>query len=287
MGYVIEFKNLKPAGRTDNRKWVTVGVYEAPNVSGVPGVWTEIDSQALADYADPTNPPVFAVTTVNATVPSGLWYKVQFRDAFTGLQDSVPEYNGTSGVPEVEWVRETSNTDFDELGYPAPDPGAIDRLQSVLDESVVQFYGATGINPATVSETDKRLQLIRMALRMYVEYECASKQMEQLETASDFILLSSMSVSDYSETRRGLTRMNPQILHPWPELNRLLGFIVNFDTQGGALDEAPGITSPNAFPAPYERLMIEYGRRYQHGRGGGVTGPLWPQPWVTNRNGTP
>jgi hypothetical protein len=283
MGYFIGLSNLKPSGRTDGRKWTSVGFYEAPpGVDGQPGAWTEIDAQALPDYSNAAVTPVFSLSTTEATAPSGLWYKVQFRDSFTGIQESVPEYSGTSGVPDVEWIRETSNADWGEMDYPAPEAGGVDRLQSVLDEAVVTFYSITGLNPRTFPETDKRLALVRQALRMLVEYQAASTTMEHLGTASDFDMLSGMSASDYSETRRGM-HAGSGVLHPWPALNRLLNAILYFDSQGNPVQEGPSV-SRELRPRPYEEVMKSL--LAQHPGAIRDNQPLWPQPWVTNTNGT-
>lgn len=261
-------------------KWTLVGIYEAPDAGGAPGAFVELEEQALPGYADATDPPVFDLETILGSAPSGLWYRVQFRDPVGGLQDGVPEYNGTSAVPETEWIRETSKADFDDLGYPAPGPGEPDPLQVKLDEAVSIFRSITAIDAAAMSETDPRLTLVRMALRMLVEYECAARQMEQLETASDFDMISAMSASDYSETRRGLTRQNPQTLHPWPALDRLLGAILSFGLVRGS-EAAPGISVPGACPTPYQEVTIERAIRsrrlgYEGGYPGPVVGPVWP-----------
>lgn len=284
--YYVGLTNLRPAGRFDGIKWTSVGIFEAAAdpVTGALGAWAEIDTQSLADYPDPLAPPTFAFSTTQATAASGLWYKVQFRDAFAGVQDSVPEYNGTLAAPTVDQVRAESNADFEELGYPAPLAGDPDRLQPVLDVAVELFQGATGIDSRTLDAADKRVRLVQTAIRMLVEYQAASGQMEQLETAADYDMLSAMSAADYSETRRGVSAPNPHVLHPWPALNRLLNLIVNFDTQGGSAAEAPEVGDARSV-RDVRRDMDEDQRvppRFPRPLQEGV--PYWPQPWITNTN---
>lgn len=263
MAYLVTLLGYKPAARA-SVKWTSVGVYEAPDVAGAPGAFVLIDTQALADYADPAHPPSYDLETVNATAASGLWYRVEFRDTIGGLQESEPEYNGLAAVPDVVWVRATSNVDFGELGYPDPATGDPDRLQYVLDEAVPEFTQLTGVDPLRDALPDGELRLTRMAIRMLVEYHAASGQMEQLETAADYDMLSSMTASDYSETRRGVTRPNPQVLHPWPALNRLLEQIVDYGA-GGPAPDGVGMVVP----------------RDECRRGGRLVSngsPVWPWP---------
>lgn len=285
MGYFLRLSGYAPSGRDDGLKWIEAALYEAPDAAGQPGAWTQIDLFALADYADPLAPPSYSFTTVNATAEGGMWYRIEFRDAIGGTQPSRPEFNGLGAVPTVEEIRADSRADFDELGYPAPVLSAdLDPLQGRLDEATTQFYGVTGIDPRSLPVTDKRLPLVRMAIRMGVEYLAASGQMEQLETASDYDMLSAMSASDYSETRRGVTAPNPHVLHPWPALNRLLNLVIYFDTQGGATEGQPlvgaarSVEEVRADMREDSRVPPRWPRPFIEGV------PYWPQPWVSNEN---
>jgi hypothetical protein len=188
-----------------------------------------------------------------------------------------------AGFVTTDWIRETSNIDFAELGYPAPDPGGKDRLRWPLEEALVEFRGLTGIDVTSMTldaddpTYDKRVPLLRRAIRMLVEYAATSSQMEQTETASDYDMLSSFSASGYSESRRGIARPNPQVLHPWPALNRLLNQILYFDDQGNVRDTGPGVVA-SGDPRPYEDTMRQ--RAVAHGLHfgiGPVVGPVWPR----------
>jgi hypothetical protein len=269
----VNLEGYRPLKKYNNAKWTSVKIYEAPDSLGP---WTQIDTQALPDYPDPLLPPVFNFTTNSATAPSDKWYRVEFYDLVGGYQDSVPEYNGTvsAAVPTTEWIRETSKISFGEYGYPEPTDGP-DPLEVPLAESVVQFQATTGIDLTTVLASDDRNPLIRAALRMFVEYHVASGTQEVLDTVADYDLLSSMSADGYTESRRGVVGVNPNVLHPWPALGRLLSSIIYFG-QGGAIDEAPAVGVIGVNPRPGKDFI---------GSPGSWDGPFGPPATVWPRVG--
>jgi hypothetical protein len=254
MGWLVTLLNYRPAVRYDLNKWTSVRIYEGATAD--PDERVEIDSQALANYPDPLDPPVFNFTTVEATAPDSLWYWVEFHDEIGGIQDSTPEYNGPSFIPDTEWVRATSNVIFPEFGYPVPEPGEPDRLQLPLDEAVDDLQRLTDLDLVTLAPTDARMTAIRRAIRMLVEFNVARSQPEILESAVDFDMLQSMSADGYSETRRTLG-VALRTLHPWPALNWLLNGIIA--AGGGAtVDEgAPAFESQGVHPIPFADIMNE------------------------------
>lgn len=221
------------------------------------GPWTRIETAIALDPldADPTNPAVRAFSTANATAESGLWYRVVFEDAEGNTQATVPEYNGYMAIPTATEVREESNVVFEEYGYPEPEPGYVDRLDTKLLEARTWLEGLTGLDldAAEILE-DKRLPLIRAAIRMLVEYAVAGSTMEILESAADFDLLQSFSAAGYSETRRGAGFGRTQI-HPWPALSRLLNLILYFDSQGREVMDGPSIGQRGVSPYPGSEIM--------------------------------
>jgi hypothetical protein len=283
VGYLVNLEGYRPAKRNDGLKWTRAFIYESPTAVGFSAgglaSGTLIEMAVLADYSDPLNPPIFDFTTVNATAPSGLWYRIEFHDAGSGVQDSVPMYNGTvaAAIPDVEWIRATSQAEWDELGYPVPLTGGADPLENLIPVAVAEFQAVTGIDLTAVAADDKRIPLINKALRMFVEYDAASGQMEILETAADYNMVQSMSAGGYSETRRGIVQPNPWVLHPWPALNGLLNGIINFDTQGQLAGETPAIESQGVYPRPGSEIMAEgFHDRYRQRGAWPVLGPVWP-----------
>ena len=75
--YVVSFEDYLPTARYDGKKWVQARIEES---AAEGGPWTEIEVKAMADYPDPTNPPIQHFTTELATLEDG-WYRIVFLDA--------------------------------------------------------------------------------------------------------------------------------------------------------------------------------------------------------------
>lgn len=263
MPFVVSLTGFRPAPRADTVLWTTALIEESVNPTATPPVWTQIDSQALTAYADPTNPPIFNFTTVHATAALGLYYRVIFQDA--SLAQGAPSaavFNGglSEAVPSAAEIRaEWPQAPWAEYGYPDPTLGQFDPLEMLVTEGIVEFLGMTGVDPTSAAmSTDKRLPIIRKALKMLVGFNAGGLQPEILDTAIDFDLLSSFNAGGYSESRRGhrgALGSENVILHPWPALNKLLGFIIYFDSQGRRGTEGPALSGRGLRPYPGTSIM--------------------------------
>lgn len=119
-------------------------------------------------------------------------------------------------APTVEEMREWSKLDFGALGY--ADDAA---LQVLVDRSVANFYNTTGRKLAKVpTELEP---LVQQAIQGLTEQAAFRAQADNLETLSDFDLISTFSAGPYSETRRSPDEMmKARMINAWPWLNRLL-----------------------------------------------------------------
>lgn len=227
MGYVVTLIGFRPAPRTD-QVWTTADVQEGPAADGP---WTTIDTAdpLMPLDTDPMDPLVRSFTTVNATQPDGLWYRIIFKDAAGNEQISAPSFNGraTLAVPTVADIRSESDVVFDEYGYPVPtEVGAADRLEAKRLDAIAELQRLTGVDPTTIAQDSPWVRPVRLAIRLLTEYGVTSNTHDIADTAGDYDLISNYSVGGYSENRRSGSG-NTSILHPWPILNRLLTWIAD------------------------------------------------------------
>lgn len=183
-----------------------------------------------------------------------------------------------SALPTIQDIRERSNVEWAEYGYPAPaDFSDPDRLEFLLEESVAEYESLMGIDPAEV--TDRRSPLVHKAIRMLVEFNAGASQAEALASVVDFDVIQSFSAGGYSETKRDY-RVVPGIIHPWPQLNRLLNDILEFEDGAAAAaqrtGDTPGITRPGTEPRPGEWIIDD-----EIPIGGLFAAPLMPGSHLT------
>lgn len=77
---IVNLFDFIPPARSDGIPWNAWFLEEAPDVAGIPGSWTQIDTAALTPLdADPRYPAPRDITSDNATGPN-MWYRVRFRD---------------------------------------------------------------------------------------------------------------------------------------------------------------------------------------------------------------
>lgn len=177
-------------------------------------------------------------------------------------------------APTVTEIRQESNVPFVELGYPEPEGENPDRLQGKLDEAISDFRMATGLKLSDIDndpDVDVRGPAIKKAIRMFVEYAVGSSQPTVLETAYDFDMVQSMSVSGYNETRRPIAA-NLAILHPWPALNSLLRSIMDSGPDGGTggvigSGESPAMKVQDLHPRPGTDVIRD-GQNMSHTQSG-------------------
>lgn len=178
-------------------------------------------------------------------------------------------------IPTPEWIRQRSNVEFAEYGYPLPADGEDDRLGELIEEAVPELRGYVG--EFLQAEEPGLVALLRKAVRMLVEFNAGAAQMEQLETVVDFNLIQSFGASNYNESRRTPAQAR-QGVHPWPALESLIGQILAYDSPGlsGALGRSPGVSVPDPLPRPGARVMADTLN----------AGPLSSPPWPPVGGGT-
>lgn len=163
-------------------------------------------------------------------------------------------------IPTADQVRARSRAEFAEYGYPAGDPDPLDPL---IAEAVAELTGAmltrgitvdfTLVSPASVTG-----QLIHKVLRMWTEYLAASNQPELIDMSADYEVLSSAGTGPAVESRRGVGA-DHSALHPWPPLDRLLGFVVQlWNEQIDPSDlppDVPAVDQGSPLPKPGAWIM--------------------------------
>lgn len=175
-------------------------------------------------------------------------------------------------IPTAEQIRSWSNVSFAEFGYPeAVDPEP-DRLVRKIAESAAELQTLLGFKGVVLTYADvavgSALELLtERAIQMLTEYNVASSQQSNVETASDFDMIQSTSVGPISETRRSLSAQ-ANIIHPWPALNKLLWGIISLELNGTLEGLDPGVPViqsvedlPNTAPPGYDLM---YARRWMN-----------------------
>jgi hypothetical protein len=100
-------------------------------------------------------------------------------------------------APTVAEVESWSKLNFSELEF-ADDA----QMQVLIDRATENILNAAGRTLASMPEN--LVHTARHAIQMYVEQLALRAQPDVLETAADFDLIGSFSVTGYSETRRGI-----------------------------------------------------------------------------------
>jgi hypothetical protein len=152
-------------------------------------------------------------------------------------------------APTAANVRGWSKIDFDALGY--TDDAT---LQVLVDRAVANFYNTTG-RPVDSSVPTELAPLVEQAIQGLTEQAAYRAQEDNLETLSDFDLISSFNAGPYSETRRSPDEMmKARMINAWPWLNRLLWDLLTPDKYdywvfffSGQLAPAFAITEVNWF----------------------------------------
>lgn len=119
-------------------------------------------------------------------------------------------------APTAAEVREWSQLDFGGLGY------SDDTTLGVLvTRATAMFCQQTG---RVLSEVPVEYEpLVQQAIQGLTEQAAFRAQQDNLETLSDFDLISSFSAGPYNESRRSLDEMHKaRMINAWPWLNRLL-----------------------------------------------------------------
>lgn len=264
MSFAVSLTGYAPSPRFDGVKWTLVHVFEA---TASDGPWTDIETLTVTTYPDAAAPPVMGFTTTLASAESGLYYRLQFEDANGVLGPfSAPVLNSgvVSTVPSAAEIRaEWAQAPLAEWGYPAPTAGQFDGLDLLVAEATSEFQSLTTISPTDQATTDAEwAPLVRRAIRMLTVYNAGGMQPEVLDSIVDFDVISNLSISSYSETRRNIGS-GRGVLHPWPALNKLLETILAASTGTMYGFGSPGISSPPDVPIPGEKQIYgPYPRRW-------------------------
>lgn len=191
-------------------------------------------------------------------------------------------------VITTEEIRAKSKVVFAEYDFAKPEDEEPDPLEDLRLEAIAEFHGVMGTRDLTIPlaeiDTDTTAgeilaTLINKAIRMWTEFLAAVHgSPEIVDTASTFDLLSSQSAGPVSESRRNVGA-NKTVLHPWPQLDKILSYIVKLWTESISAEDVPPdvpvIESGETLPKPGEWYMD----RYQHSPGVSVYGQI-PYPGV-------
>lgn len=135
-------------------------------------------------------------------------------------------------------IRGWSQVDFGSLGF-GQDPD-LQRLIDRIAESVELTTGRT-LNGLPDAYDQQMTQVIQML----AEQAAYQAQPDQIETASEFFLISSFTAGSYSETRRGLEEIRKSgLLNPNPAIHGLLWSLMTPDKRDEWLGWVTGVNAP-------------------------------------------
>lgn len=141
-------------------------------------------------------------------------------------------------APTADDIRQWSIVDFGQLGF--VDDSQLQRLIDRVAESVELTTGRT--LDGLPDEFDKQMEQV---IQMLVEQYAYQAQPDQIETASEFFLISSFSAGSYSETRRGLEEIRKSgLLNPNPAIHFLLWALMTDAKRDEWLGWIMGINAP-------------------------------------------
>ena len=119
-------------------------------------------------------------------------------------------------APTASEVRGWSKVNFVALGY-----AANADLQVLVDRANANFFLTTGREFATLPT--ELVPLVQQSVQGLTEQSAYRAQEDNIETLSDFDLISSFGAGPYNETRRSPEEMmKARMINAWPWLNRLL-----------------------------------------------------------------
>lgn len=181
--------------------------------------------------------------------------------------------------PTVDEIRTVSNAPFAEYGYAKPENSDPDPLQTLLDDALAEFHAMlmmqagvsidfNAIDPDDNGVGKTMSTLINKAIRMWVEWLTAASQPEVIDMAGDFDMLSSAGAGSTSRNHRNLSP-NTQMWHVWPQLDRMLRYLVAVWTEemkpSDLPPDVPAVDVPGVLPKPGEWVMDPSGRRRLRG----------------------
>jgi len=111
--YVVSLASFVPGTRYDGKVWTQAKIEQSATLGGA---YTVIDTQSIATYPEPENPPTLNLTTTKATLEQG-WYRITFEDAEKNLQVSAAIYSSAQGasslcgIADVKFLLQKKETD--------------------------------------------------------------------------------------------------------------------------------------------------------------------------------
>lgn len=162
-------------------------------------------------------------------------------------------------TPTAAAITGWSLVDFRSLGYETDE-----KLQVVVGRSVQWLEWATGRKFDSTLAVNLSL-MAEEATQIHVELRALQSQSDAVESIQDIDSISSMSVGDYSETRRKLgEQKNSGMIHPHPRLNELLWALCTVARAEEWTAETTGIPAPAAIMRPIN-WNSPYRDLYSHG----------------------
>lgn len=147
--------------------------------------------------------------------------------------------------PTTANIREWSQVDFDDIGYPTPEGLAVDSLARILEGSILWVQRVTGriyadldVNATSVDDRWTNWA-INQSVQMQTEYKAFVSQPDIPEGWSDFNLIQNFSAGEYSENRRSPNSRTRRI-HPWTDLADLLFDLMTDDVAAKHAIGGPG-----------------------------------------------
>jgi hypothetical protein len=161
-------------------------------------------------------------------------------------------------VTAADVRRRTASVEWDELGYPEPDPEVQPPAPDPLDEVVLDATAyvatvtgrywdgtpiptlASGAFPVLLTAGEEHLYA--QAVRMRTVQVAYQEQGDYGESASDDVV-TSFSAGSYSETRES-KRGESKALNTWPALNSLLWLLMTTDQYDYWMGLVTGVAAP-------------------------------------------
>lgn len=231
---VVSLFDYTPLPRFDNLPWTIADIQEAVSSDGP---WVTLETKALVPLdSNPEHPVPRSFTTELATQPSGLWYRLVFKDAngdtqlptepILNLPDVRQEYAPSISDVGAILRNRTRNAVGSELGTFTSETTPTDQqvyyyISQALDD--VSTVVGTDVPDALIDEV-KRLTALRTA--MYVELFTFPEQVAQ-------------NRSNY-----------PQIKALYDEKVKTVSLAVASVEAGSDIGDEPRVGPEYGFPAP-------------------------------------
>lgn len=209
--------------------------------SGGAGPFTTSNSwgeQLYAAIEDPVFPGGWSWTPFGWLQPD--WYEFNVS---TGPPGSNP-------IPTAADVRAASKLDFCEYGYGSDTgPGG---LQEIVDQAESMFWRITGQTLDEIAQhaphsttSPGAAPLVRRVITGMASHMCMQGASEQLDTQSDWELITNFSAGPYSETRRSPQDMfTGRMLFPVPWISLALWSLCTMERYGFWISFFTGVQLP-------------------------------------------